>query len=565
MLKATAAALVLLALLTALGLQLADTQAKSRGDIEERVRERGTLATALIDGLFESTLQQAAVHRRNYGGTTVSTKTLEANRRQSPYLLVLDPSGKILGESRGVTPAVRADLKRSPSIRAALAGRPYGIGDVVPYARTGVIAFAVPFDTPSGRRLHVSGFTPQTLGALIDPQLRKIPGVDGSRNYLLDGRYTVLASTNPERPPGYVYRGAEQTAALAQRSGTFGDRYYQQVRVAQSGWNIVLAAPEEGLFAAVSGARKWVPWALFLAFALAALAAFVLARRALAAGDRVRSTNAELARVNAALGESNSSLNRRAAELARSNDELEQFASIASHDLQEPLRKVRTFTQQVTVIDGERLSDKGRDYLERSNAAAERMQRLIEDLLRFSRVTTQVRPFARVALDDVVRDVLVDLELEVERAGATVHVGELPEVSGDVSQLRQLVHNLLATALMFRRDDVAPEVRVDATVEAGVARVRVSDNGIGFDAQYEQRIFRVFERLHGRGKYPGTGIGLALCRKIAERHGGTVTALGEPGAGSTFTIVLPVDQQEEVVVFTSDPVGSSHEDAPAYA
>jgi light-regulated signal transduction histidine kinase (bacteriophytochrome) len=229
----------------------------------------------------------------------------------------------------------------------------------------------------------------------------------------------------------------------------------------------------------------------------------------------------------------------------RSNAELDQFASIASHDLQEPLRKVRTFTQQVTVIESGNLSEQGREYLERANAAAERMQKLIEDLLRFSRVSTHARPFAAVDLGAITREVLEDLEFEVDRAGAVVRVGDLPRLNGDALQLRQLMQNLISNALKFRREGVVPEVAIDASVDGELATITVRDNGIGFEQQYSRRIFRVFERLHGRAAYPGTGIGLALCRKIVDRHGGSIVAAGEPGAGSTFTVTIPTHQRED--------------------
>jgi light-regulated signal transduction histidine kinase (bacteriophytochrome) len=271
----------------------------------------------------------------------------------------------------------------------------------------------------------------------------------------------------------------------------------------------------------------------------------------------VRATNERLESVNDQLESVNSAVERRAAELARSNAELEQFASIASHDLQEPLRKVRTFTQQLTVTDSDKLSEKGRDYLERANAAAERMQRLIEDLLKFSRVATHGRPFQPVDLRELVDGVVEDLELEVERAGAVVRVGELPTIDGDQPQLRQLIQNLVSNALKFCREGVIPEVDIDAVTSEQSVQITVRDNGIGFEPQYAGRIFRVFERLHGRGRYPGTGIGLALCRKIAERHGGTIVAEGEPGAGSTFTVTLPVRPRGETFAVSAAANGGA--------
>jgi light-regulated signal transduction histidine kinase (bacteriophytochrome) len=146
-----------------------------------------------------------------------------------------------------------------------------------------------------------------------------------------------------------------------------------------------------------------------------------------------------------------------------------------------------------------------------------------------------------VTLDRIARDVLADLETRVGESGGTVEIGKLPTVQGDATQMRQLLQNLIANALKFHRDGVPPVVRVDqaTTTEPGMVALTVADNGIGFESTYEERIFRVFERLHPRDVYAGTGIGLALCRKIAERHGGTITGDGRPGEGATFTVVLP--------------------------
>jgi signal transduction histidine kinase len=212
------------------------------------------------------------------------------------------------------------------------------------------------------------------------------------------------------------------------------------------------------------------------------------------------------------------------------------------------------------VTDADNLSEKGHDYLRRANAAAERMQKLIEDLLRFSRVATHGRPFAPVNLRTIAEEVLSDLEAQVEQAEAVVEIGQLPTISADALQMRQLMQNLISNAIKFRRPGVVPEVKIESETEGETARITVTDNGIGFEPEYSRRIFRVFERLHGRSEYPGTGIGLALCRKIAERHGGTVVAESEPGVGSVFTVTLPLHQKEEVLI---PPAPLEHDDDTA--
>jgi signal transduction histidine kinase len=541
------AGLVVLALLTVFAIELSNTQAKSRQDVQSRVHERGVLAGALIDSLFSSVGTQLPQQARTFGTRTVSARTMDRTQRtgQDAYVALLDAGGNVIARSHGFTPEAQAGLAQAPAVTRTKAGFGYELGNLVPYGKAGAIDFAVGFPTRYGYRTLITGFAPTLLSTFITGDLRKIPGVKGARNYLLDGNGAVLASTNPAVPVG---PRLGNPAALRPSSTDVGGRYYDQVHLSNSTWRIVLAAPNAPLFASVSGLRKWVPWLIFICFALFAVAALALGRRALRSADEVREANARLALVNTELESTNEALERRARELARSNAELEQFASIASHDLQEPLRKVRTFTQQLTVIEADRLSDRGRDYLARANAAAERMQKLIEDLLKFSRVATHGRPFAPVDLAEVTREVLDDLEAQVERSGARLHVGPLPTVSADALQMRQLIQNLISNAVKFRREGVTPEVWIDATTTDDRVQMTVRDNGIGFEPQYSRRIFRVFERLHGRGEYPGTGIGLALCRRIVERHGGTILADSELGEGATFTVTLPLHQRDEVLV-----------------
>ncbi|HWW62061.1 MAG TPA: ATP-binding protein, partial [Thermoanaerobaculia bacterium] len=228
--------------------------------------------------------------------------------------------------------------------------------------------------------------------------------------------------------------------------------------------------------------------------------------------------------------------------LERSNRELEDFAYVASHDLQEPLRKIQAFGDLLKSRHSEELPAQARDYVERMQAAAKRMQILINDLLAFSRVTTKAQPFVPVNLGDIAREVAHDLEHRVHEANGEIVIGELPTVDADALQMRQLFQNLAGNALKFHRDGVAPRVEIRGDVEDGRCRISVSDNGIGFEEKYADRIFTMFERLHGRGKYDGTGIGLAICRKIVERHGGSIAARSTVGEGSTFIVTLPMER-----------------------
>jgi len=259
-------------------------------------------------------------------------------------------------------------------------------------------------------------------------------------------------------------------------------------------------------------------------------------------------------------------LAQKAAELARSNSELEQFAFVASHDLQEPLRKIQAFGDRLKSKCEAVVAPDARDYLDRMQNAASRMRQLIDDLLAFSRAIRSTEPFTSVDLSVVAKEVLGDLEVRIEKSRAQVEVGELPTIEADPMQMRQLLLNLIGNALKFQPAGSVPVVKIhsrildsqsatDTSFLRGAAgsggavplfgrfcELRIEDNGIGFDEQYSEKIFAVFQRLHGRGEYEGSGVGLAVCRRITDRHHGTIVAKSQPGKGSTFIVILPVQQ-----------------------
>ena len=249
------------------------------------------------------------------------------------------------------------------------------------------------------------------------------------------------------------------------------------------------------------------------------------------------------------------SLRAYAARLNRSNRELQDFAYVASHDLQEPLRKVRTFADRLDAKYSEVLGEQGRDYLKRMEGAAARMQNLIDDLLELSRVTTNAQPFTPVDLNEVAQEVVFDLEAHIEQIGGRVEVSGLPTVKADRLQMRQLLQNLISNALKFHREEEEPVVKVYSellqeweeegsgrTADRRTYQIFVEDNGIGFDEKHLERVLAPFQRLHGRDAYEGTGMGMAICRKVVERHGGNITAKSTPGQGATFIVTLPAKQ-----------------------
>ncbi len=231
--------------------------------------------------------------------------------------------------------------------------------------------------------------------------------------------------------------------------------------------------------------------------------------------------------------------------LASSNKELEQFAYVASHDLQEPLRKVKAFGQLLVDEAGPSLDENSRMYVDRMQKAAMRMSTLIDDLLSYSRASRGDEPYTDVDLQRVVKEVMSDLEIRLKESGGEVRYEGLPRLRARSTQMRQLVQNLAGNALKFQRPDVPPVVTIKAdrlpndAEEAPGWSLEFSDNGVGFEPQYADQIFGIFQRLHGKSEYEGTGVGLAIVHKIAEGHGGSIRAEGRPNEGATFFVHLP--------------------------
>jgi signal transduction histidine kinase len=535
------AALIVGVALALFAIQLVSTQSSSRQRVVSGFRDRARVISDLTRAVLASSSAVATAEAAQQSGSPkVGGRLLDHTVAQSylAFAVLLDQHGRVIAASKDVTPAVRAQVLASAVIKPALAGASDSLSDVHPARAGDVVDIAVSLQTAAGRRVLVLGVPTSILNAFLDTYLRRVPTPSGTA-YVIDSRGSVIAARGgrPAVEPGLI------GAAGRHSSGAYGQgRYFVAVAVPDSSWRVVLTSSKSSLFSSVSGSRKWLPWVIYVALGIVALGFLMVLRSLLRSAVALSTAHAQLASNNARL-ESTNALLREAAELSRSNAELEQFASVASHDLQEPLRKVQTFAAQLTATEHDRLSVQGQDFLRRMSDAAGRMRTLIDDLLMFSRVSTQGRPFVPVDLGEIVAQVLIDLELSIADSGARVTVGALPTVAADAVQMRQLLQNLLGNALKFRREGVVPELQISAQLTDHLAELTVKDNGIGFDEQYATRIFRAFERLHGASAYPGTGIGLALCRKIVERHNGSITAASEIGKGTTFTVRLPLEQR----------------------
>jgi signal transduction histidine kinase/DNA-binding LacI/PurR family transcriptional regulator len=264
----------------------------------------------------------------------------------------------------------------------------------------------------------------------------------------------------------------------------------------------------------------------------------------------------KLAKANERIRLLNKKLNEENKKLERSNQELDQFANIASHDLKEPLRKVIFFGDRLKTSYKNILDEKATDYIDRMTMAASRMGNFIGDLLQYSKVKSEMKPFERVDLNEIIKEVIGDLEIRIRETGAEISIEHLPCIYADSLHIRQLFLNVIGNAIKYHRKNVPPAITITSKTTANednaYCEIRVNDNGIGFDNKYAEKIFDLFQRLHGKSEYEGTGIGLSICKKIVEHHGGFMSASGKEGEGAVFSITLPLSQKNQ-----------AHENEPA--
>jgi signal transduction histidine kinase len=504
-------------------LALTSSRNTERDSAKQRFSDEAAVSSALISALFDSSSAQVAQAASKQFGATIDPKQLDAYAKKSrlSYAVILDAQGHPIAQSTRADDSVTAAISEGPThIKQVIQGAPWRLSGIT---KGNVAEYASSFKGADGKlRVMVQGFPVQLVSGFVSGTLAKLPNAEKEKALVVDGTGHVISSAGADVAPG----------SPAPKIGK--DRVETRAGIDNTEWTTVLSQKDADLF---EGVGSSVQWLILLALAAAGVIAVMLLRRAIGQANQISLANTQLETANRDLARTN-------LELTRSNGELEQFASVASHDLQEPLRKVQTFGDQLERRFAVDLNEEARDYLQRMRSASARMSVLIDDLLRFSRVTTHAKPHIPVDLDRIARDVLQDLEARLQESKGSVVIEALPMVEADPTQMRQLLQNLIANALKFHREGAPPVVRVAPaeSPQPGMVAFTVSDNGIGFESNYEERIFRVFERLHPRDVYAGTGIGLALCRKIVERHGGQISGEGRvdgPNPGATFTVVLP--------------------------
>ena len=258
--------------------------------------------------------------------------------------------------------------------------------------------------------------------------------------------------------------------------------------------------------------------------------------------------NRDLKQIQKQLYDYQAELQRKVVELNRSNYELEQFAHLASHDLQEPLRRLFFYSDVLRQKYGDQIDTSGKSILNNMTTAAGRMKELINDLLSYSQLQQQKLHFESVDLNSVMQEIVRDLDLPIREKTATIEIDTLPVMEGNPIRLRQLFQNLVSNALKYSKDGVPPVIRIMSELTDDAVTISIKDNGIGFPEEYREKIFGLFERLHSRDQYPGTGIGLSICKKIAELHHGNISAVSTPGEYAEFKITLPLHKAENVHV-----------------
>jgi len=529
-------ALALVLVLVVLGIfayVLAESQATSRHEAQQRFLAQATIAaglTSAIIGAAEAPAAQTA--SASLGGRlTTAGLAAAARRANAPFLLVTSPQGEVLGASGG--PAV-ARLASLPQPRMAIAQAAAGVpffSNVFTAQGRPIVVEAIPFTTRSGTRIEVQGYPVSELFALLSAFLAGAIPQASSHGFIVDGAGRIIGSSvssvRAGQLPSAALAGVLETSPSGAYRGSSGARYVAAAPIGRSTWRVAMTEPVDELYTTLVGSHWWVLWTVFVAFALAAFGSVYLLKRTLGGMAIVADQARELERTNTAL--------------RTANAELDAFSYSVSHDLRAPLRAIDGFSRIVLEEDTGALDDSQRRYLGLVRTNAHTMGVLIDELLALSRVASQ--PIERRPVDTaaMVRDVAAELQGETAGRDERFTIGELPEVRADPRLLRQVFANLMSNAVKYTRTSEPAEIEVASELVDGERVFRVRDNGVGFDMRYADKLFDVFQRLHRAEDYEGTGVGLAIVARIVARHGGRVWAQAAPDEGATFFFTLGQD------------------------
>jgi signal transduction histidine kinase len=501
---------------------LAHGQHGQRSSLERRFQGRAQLGAALVGSLFSASAPGQQAQAAERFGAKVDKAALDgqASAGGSDFIAIADANGHVLAASSGAPGGLAADLSSGPMFfRRALTSNNYGLSGVTP---DGSVITALPFKAKDGgTRVQVTGIKAGLLGAFLGGTLKQVSNNASSTSVIVDDRGGVISEQGRSERVGRPLRDRSLRTAVARHpDGKLADgRLYTSQPVGSTGWRLLLVAPSSVIFEPVSGTNRWLPWIILVIGSLALASVGVLLRRSLNASEQVRVANDEL---------------------ARSNADLERFAYVASHDLSEPLRTIGGFGGLLERRYAGKLDDEGRMMLGHVTAGAARLQALIDGLLSYARVSTAPRRIETIDLGELTNEVLDAIRPALNDRGASVDVGLLPSVEGERGQISQLLQNLILNAVKFTADDVTPNVEIYARpTHDGRWEIRIADNGVGIAPDQAKRIFEMFQRGTADRRRSGTGIGLALCARIVERHGGHIGVEPREGGGSVFAFDLP--------------------------
>jgi signal transduction histidine kinase/DNA-binding response OmpR family regulator len=537
---------------------LLDSQSRVHRESEKRFQTRAVVSAALTESLFGSAAgQQQQAAAKAFSGRNLEGSALVelVKRSRYEYALILGSKGQPLAASPGTPREVRSRPGGVPQhIRKSLQGQPY-LSGLMPRANRGseVIEWALPFDTRFGRRVEVVGMNARQLRDFVGRYLAK--GRESSKMdaYLVDGTKHVIAdasagSGTPARLDPKLSR------ALSDRQGTYGhdeaERYFASTAVGGSDWRVVVSEPTSVLYPLLATGRRWVLWGMFAAFALAALASLVLFRRVLRSAAQLAGANTQLTTRQQALASANEKLEDQTKLARQASRAKSDFLANMSHELRTPLNSIIGFSELMMMGDERETEAERKEYLGHIITSGRHLERLINDVLDLSKIEAGKMEFHPEPADlgALIGDLVSTMKVLAEKKQIEVAVEVASEVRSavvDRARLKQVLYNYLSNAIKFTPEHGRITVRVEPKGSESF-RLAVADTGVGIGPEDQQKLFREFQQLDqtAQKEHQGTGLGLALVKRIVEAQGGSVGLQSEPGRGSTFYAVLPRESRQ---------------------